>query len=159
YALDRGEMLDHLIVGAVGQPCEIHRARPRVPREIADVFDLLPRQAERPHTRRPQLQQRFRRQTASCRLDHTAVDRLRYLSAKLLRDNGLDQGLEVRFQELDTIRPNPFDYGPQYGVGILEVLDGFTHVETIARRDTSPFYRYALDHVRRPLREFAHVPH
>ncbi len=47
--------------------------------------------------------------------------------AQLLIDDGTDQGLENRLAVLDFMRSHPVDDGPEYRIGLLQVLNRAFH--------------------------------
>jgi hypothetical protein len=53
----------------------------------------------------------------------------RHFSAKLLIYDGTNQRLEIRLPELNPIRSNALDQCGEYGIGIFEVQNGFSHAE------------------------------
>src|ERR1039457_6335856 len=136
-AFDLGEAEDDLVVGEGGEILEDHFPIEGVAREVADVGGLLGGEPQRAHAGGAEFEDGFGSDYALDGGGQPAEDHTGDASAELLEDDRLDQGLEIRRAELDTIIAYVFDNGGEHRVVGAEVVDGLLHGETRTRRAAS----------------------
>src|ERR1035437_8595032 len=146
-ALDLGEAEDDLVVGEGGEIREHELPRAGVAGGGGGGGGVLGGGAPGKPTGGAELKDGFGGDDVLDGGRETAEDDAGDASAELLENNGLDQGLEIRRAKLDNIIANPFDNGGEHRVAGAEVVNGWLHGETRARRGASTLlYRDANTH-------------
>src|SRR5215510_14034606 len=114
-ALDLREHRDHFVIAHLRDAFEFERAVLRFRGEVFDEGDLAVRHPRRAQRLARSRQNSLRRREAVRRVDRfeTIADRISRFSRQLLRDHGLDKGLEVAVVRTNATRPVTLDQATQ----------------------------------------------